>query len=306
MRIENTMEKKLMDVYEEKLIKRYASNHPLPTILYHYTSQDGLLGILNDSKIWATNILYLNDEAEFIYSANLIESDIKTTIKSLNAPVTKRTKKIFEEMLDQSWILEHFQIFVCSFSANGNLLSQWRGYCPDNNGFSIGFDYFQLQEIIKSQEFVTFHLLPCFYERVEHESIIKELKKELFSNVINCLKEDNSDELENVLENYTRYYLLLSSIIKDGSFSEEKEWRVFCLKNSFDNHPEILFRKGKTMVLPYLAIDLQKAINDSPIQQIYIGPTQHKELSKQSVKLLLKSKEVDCIVKNSDIPYRAW
>jgi hypothetical protein len=36
-----------------------------PPILYHYTSQDGLLGILDSKSIWASKVQYLNDEQEF-------------------------------------------------------------------------------------------------------------------------------------------------------------------------------------------------------------------------------------------------
>jgi hypothetical protein len=46
---------------EEKL------GDPGDQIFYHYTSQRGLLGIIKEKKIWATNIRYLNDEREFDY-----------------------------------------------------------------------------------------------------------------------------------------------------------------------------------------------------------------------------------------------
>ena len=35
-----------------------------PELLYHYTTQKGLLGILKDKCIWATHIRYLNDTSE--------------------------------------------------------------------------------------------------------------------------------------------------------------------------------------------------------------------------------------------------
>ena len=33
----------------------------IPSPLYHYTSQAGLFGIIQDRQIWATNVLFLND-----------------------------------------------------------------------------------------------------------------------------------------------------------------------------------------------------------------------------------------------------
>jgi len=35
----------------------------VPDVVYHYTSMNGLLGII-EGYIWATNILYLNDISE--------------------------------------------------------------------------------------------------------------------------------------------------------------------------------------------------------------------------------------------------
>ena len=37
----------------------------LPEILYHYTDQNGLLGIIERSEMWATKVQYMNDATEF-------------------------------------------------------------------------------------------------------------------------------------------------------------------------------------------------------------------------------------------------
>jgi hypothetical protein len=38
---------------------------PPPETLYHYTTQDGLLGIIQSRSLWATNVSYMNDSTEF-------------------------------------------------------------------------------------------------------------------------------------------------------------------------------------------------------------------------------------------------
>ena len=48
-----------------------------PDILYHYTSQKGLLGILQTKKLWMTNILYLNDSSECIHTIDLLKSEVE-------------------------------------------------------------------------------------------------------------------------------------------------------------------------------------------------------------------------------------
>jgi len=40
----------------------------LPEAIYHYTSPEALTGIVRDKQLWATNIRYLNDSQEFVYT----------------------------------------------------------------------------------------------------------------------------------------------------------------------------------------------------------------------------------------------
>ena len=45
---------------------------PTPKYLYHYTTQEGLLGIVASGSLWATDITYLNDAMEFGLPLGLI------------------------------------------------------------------------------------------------------------------------------------------------------------------------------------------------------------------------------------------
>jgi len=40
------------------------ANRPEPELLYHYTAQTGLDGILSSDSIWATHYRFLNDTME--------------------------------------------------------------------------------------------------------------------------------------------------------------------------------------------------------------------------------------------------
>lgn len=60
----------------------------LPETLYHYTNQEGFLGIISSKKIWATDILFLNDAIEFEYSVNLLKNSIDLYLKSNKYPTS--------------------------------------------------------------------------------------------------------------------------------------------------------------------------------------------------------------------------
>jgi hypothetical protein len=127
-----------------------------PEILYHYTSQAGLLGILASDRIWATDIYGLNDWTEFrlvfttasmqlladAFNSGLpddIDADAKKMI--IECVLAERNfPKLLEIIKADPPHGERKGVFVCSFTAAGDLLSQWRGYSYSSQGFSLGFN----------------------------------------------------------------------------------------------------------------------------------------------------------------------
>ncbi|MGA2673692.1 MAG: hypothetical protein ABSE99_10740 [Terracidiphilus sp.] len=45
-------------------------------LLYHYTDQRGLLGILGSQNIWATHIRYLNDSSEYKLGLDIVKREV--------------------------------------------------------------------------------------------------------------------------------------------------------------------------------------------------------------------------------------
>ena len=118
-----------------------------PKILYHYTTQRGLVGIVHSRSAWATNISYLNDATEFIYTFDVA----KNVIEELDMAHYKYAKALHRFLDDVRIQNIHANHFVCSFTEEGDLLSQWRGYCPDCNGYSLGFSFKNLNKLAEKQ-----------------------------------------------------------------------------------------------------------------------------------------------------------
>ena len=98
-----------------------------PPILYHYTTQQGLLGIISDKEIWASHTQYLNDVREFRHALDLVKEEI-SAMKS-EAATNELSRKCLTAM-EESVLsgLESINVCVCSFSERGDVLSQWRAY----------------------------------------------------------------------------------------------------------------------------------------------------------------------------------
>ena len=105
--------------------------------LYHYTSLSGLQGIVASRSIWETEIRYLSDAKELVQTLDILLGLIRNKYESSDA----KKREFFGQL--EKWLQERLVrghlVFVASFSEEGNLLSQWRGYSPIGKGVSLGF-----------------------------------------------------------------------------------------------------------------------------------------------------------------------
>jgi len=136
-----------------------------PTRLYHYTTVDGLKGIIEDQEIWATDIFYLNDWKEFYHGRDALINQINKYLSSAEGPTRRALQRVVKAVkrLDP---MNRPHAFVCSFStaAGGDDLSQWRAYCP-TGGYAIGFPYKKLDHV----GFIAgFQLVRCLYSEEYH------------------------------------------------------------------------------------------------------------------------------------------
>jgi len=284
----------------------------LPKYLYHYTSQKGLLGILQTNKLWMTNILYLNDSSEFTHTLDLVKSELEN--RKVTLPKRRLRGLLNDEEIDldenkyrlYDVIEEFFNVipnetgrdsYVFSLSKEEDNLNQWRGYCHNEIGFCIGFDHEKLLSIIKNKK--EYEISKCIYGKDEK----KELIKLLFDELESLLFKLNKDMKTEVLVKYFSEVIHISSYIKHESFKDENEYRII----SSGVNDETQYRKGKSMIIPYIGFSPVDEDNRLPIGEIWVGPTPHKELSKLSVESLLKSEKYEGVaVEISKIPYRSW
>ncbi|MEX0827841.1 MAG: DUF2971 domain-containing protein, partial [Haliea sp.] len=110
-----------------------------PPIIYHYTSDAGLRGILESGTLWLTDIFNLNDPSELSHG-------LSHAVKILDSMAASGPleSKLFTEQLGafvtQGGVQAAAHFFVCSFSADGDDLGQWRAYADNGCGYVLGFD----------------------------------------------------------------------------------------------------------------------------------------------------------------------
>lgn len=285
-----------------------------PTILYHYTTQVGLIGIIRGDEIWATHTQYLNDDREYIHALELVKAEIA---RLLDAAPGVAEKRALDEMLAAvSGKPQSINVCVCSFSENGDSLAQWSEYGESMSGFSIGFHSKFLSDRAAQERF---NLAPCVYEMEDQVTLVRRLVAKVLSEIL------EHDYIQETDENFFHwrhggnlgvYLHRVAPALKDKAFREEKEWRIIS-RPLMSTGERFGYRPGKSKITPYYRIPLMNdpdRVGEPRISRIVVGPTPDSELSKQSVRSLLSSVHLQNTftpggpvqVDASTVPYRSW
>lgn len=284
-------------------------------MLYHYTSIEGFLGIISSKSLWASHCQYLNDASEYEHALNYaknISSDIFMN-DDYNAGFGFILRKNISLIPDNS------NVFITSFSEKFDLLSQWRGYCPPNEGICIGFDKNIIKEFCNQNKF---KFEKCIYEEEIQLRKIHEIVEKCYKscpqhtiskgeyNLLNskdCVdfEMDYHEEIKkfsNITDVFTKFSNSLieyAPLIKNNGFYEEKEWRIICKSPN----TTINFRKGKGYLIPFINLDLLN-FSKEIIKEIIIGPNVNARRCEKSIKMVLERKGfVNVKIKHSTIPY---
>ena len=164
-------------------------------LLYHYTSEAGLQGIIESGRLWATHVRFLNDYTEFreafneVYVEALADayrqglpSDIDNTARLvIEGLLSNRNRRGILQIIENSGLAT--DAFVCSLTTlpqpgpdPGDRLSQWRGYSHSAQGFSLGFDKGLLEnQIALNNAGAKASVLECIYEDAEKLSLFREM-----------------------------------------------------------------------------------------------------------------------------------
>jgi hypothetical protein len=262
----------------------------LPTTLYHYTDVRGLFGIIQEQAIWASNIQYLNDSQEYDYAVTLAK---EVLLERAQATADQKEKELLTALGTRLSTGAMINVFVASFSEEGDLLSQWRGYCPNGAGYNIGF---AASDLYNEALLQYFSLAPCLYEyEAQHELIGHVLSEVMSLDLWTAgLQELEADDLfRRAVELWQERFVPLASRIKHWGFREEREWRLISrpITISYTDRRWTV-RPGRSMLIPYIPIKLAMIGPHIPTNEIIVGPTPHMDLAIRSVADWLGSKDI--------------
>lgn len=231
----------LMKQMKREILNDVLSERP-DGLLYHYTTQTGLLGIIGKKQIWATHTQYLNDSREFSHALQVVRDELEAYRSNHQAEVDMENIAIhgtplpFElgshhgnvdrillgmiQGVDTSARCESINVCVASFSENGDSLSQWRAYAQ-SGGFCIGVRGKRLAELAAPHNF---NVVRCLYRHDQQQKLIQALIQEVLEENLNG--DGQSEDRVPPGGNLQAYLNRYAPILKHPSFEEEHEWRI--------------------------------------------------------------------------------
>jgi hypothetical protein len=282
-----------------------------PELLFHYTRQSGLDGILKDDCIWATHYRFLNDLSECLEAPELFEAMItqQSSTKIPQLEISKTVRQTYWNNIRNTLRaqIESADAYFVSFSDEstsqvaGDNLTLWRGYGENSRGFSLGFRRNKLQQRVQffeQQLQKQIPLMKCLYGETEESR----LERTAIVGTLVGYLDMNSPILEQVLQ--------WSAKFKNKAFYEEREWRFVLQMSKAEresNGGRIEFHYGRFGRTPHIAIPLDLKGQDSPLDRIVVGPAPDKEQVVARLKIDLVQMGIHGVeVVPSKIPYRNW
>lgn len=261
----------------------------VPGWLYHYTTVDGLQGILRDRSMFGTHYRFLNDSLEITWGKQLVAKYIDEYIEAAEEP-TRVALSIFQGTPRE----QYWDTYIACFCAEGNLLSQWRAY-SNSGGYALAFRGMDLS----LSQLPTRHLRKVIYEETEQIRWVK-LALDWFVERIAAIRrmEDPAwahaalDEAAGLM---WRHLGEMCVSFKLHVFKEEAEWRIaeFVPKkerlNDVDN---VKFRAKAGIPIPYRAFPIEVVRETRSIQSldhVVCGPTLSREDVEQALTMFLRS-----------------
>jgi hypothetical protein len=306
--------------------------------LFHYTTNEGAIKIIESACLHATHFRCLNDARELQLARDIVvplyEQEIREEIYKLinegkiNTDFIKdHGAQIFEveatTLFNTSISVTDLAtpIFITSFchhederTVRDGLLSQWRGYGA-LGGCAVEFDEKKLEELVR-------------HERDQYAFTHVSLSKVLYDSHVDAF---NMDELKGTAAAIVRYMVeqtpeseeayrrlahgmykavaLNAPRLKSVGFQEEHEVRIVapCMRTeaaaefSGRKRRDILLRFKSGTPIPY--VKLFEGIAALPITRILVGPQRDQDRVVYALQLTLEAKGMIAEVAKSGISY---
>lgn len=268
--------------------------------LYHYTDAHGLMGIIQQRALWATDMGFLNDSKEMFAGISLIErrcAEILAANSQRDDKVVRATRGLYQYM--PRFIYDNLtmrDIYVVSFSRAHDNLRQWMAYCPKNAGYAIEFDE---TKILPPEGVDLKKTVVCRLEKVDYDE--KDLDNIISIESITQKIERRDVSIEDTTLEIVNDLIFHCCAIKSAEFYDEREIRLV-IQSQLEKQQKVSFRSRAGLIIPYF----EYPVEHSWIKEITIGPNVNMALARKGLEGFLRANNISCSVRESACSLRVF
>jgi hypothetical protein len=278
-----------------------------PEILWHYTDAPGLFGIVDSCRFRFGDAGFLNDRTERVYGKELID-------KVFGEEIAAGDK---DGLLNDLWkhvqlTLSPDRLFVCSFSATKESISQWQRYGGGGVGYCLGFDAKRLDELFDAD---AIHRVPMIYVEADQKEHLREKIRRGVEGYRQKAKSADPSDKNRGINVYDAIFTAADVAnatlrLKNTFFGDEQEWRYFHPINEDElggDDSEEEFATRGDYVKPFICFPRKrKSLVRLPITAVVCGPRLDVDVAKPTVERFLRSRGYTGIIAERSALASIW
>lgn len=268
------------------------------TFLYHYTSPDSLLNIINKASLRFTDIEFLNDKDEYNYILKLIKDISKDSSDEVSKYIAEKSKGVTSENIgyiisrstgkSRCGVMEDGKYYVLSGTEEDDSLPMWVYYAKNGQyaGYSLKMNIKKIASAFKNID-GEFYYGKVVYDKKTQVEILKQLTL----GIIKKMKEkiaDSDDDLYR-FEAQEEFWDMIDKVrlfFKRKEFSHEKEIRIALLARPDEDKKMTLGHQSVNgLIKPYIEYEFPD--KKLPIVSVTISPSIESTIGKKGLMSLL-------------------
>lgn len=271
-----------------------------PKVLYHYTSLEGFMGIINSRAVWMTEFSYLNDRREVNYGLELLLDTLKNILLNEENADVRDLLSTWNESLAAA----PNRVCIASFSADADSLSQWRAYGPIAVGFPV--------------QSLVLHANEVRLQQIEYDPESQRKIAQIYIHHLMAayVADSQGGRLTRSPDLYHKSGRLLELAVffKDSAFRTENEYRLAYIDNpdvleTFElKSPPKSFRVANGRIVPYVpsteVLPSENRDFELEISEIILGPECDYLLERGVREFLNERGLANVNIRKSTVPFR--
>jgi hypothetical protein len=293
------------DQEAERIVKQFTGGLPAaPEIIYHYTNDIGLNGILETGRLWLTDVFQLNDPSELKHGFDIAIATLTNKVAGAT-PACNQFAKLIADCFERMGIQRSAQYFVCAFSLCGDDLGQWRAYADNGRGYALGFDGKVLEKAFfdagdadafpityddEALEKIDSAIVDAYFKLVDLETILR--------------SGASKSEVADLCTSLTIHLLHAAIFFKHKAYKNEQEYRFLKTYRAGMQISGLKRRPRRYSFIEYAEFDWKSAPHVTP-KRLIVGPSDQMRAGRFAENCLRLTQTQDISINYSAIPYRA-